>query len=200
MASIPSMSMRWLADCRRKLLLILERAHGGQCTELMVEGGDAHARNGGEFFHVQRFGVVGAEPGDGSCGSVAEIAGGGDGAEAFALRRAKDAVDDFALDQVAEKGNVLGGVEKVDEPSAGARANRRWFRRRRCPRDAMEVSGSGRSSRLEDLADGGHIEPEKHGEQRDLFRGFDDLALGGNIDGGQKEGRTVAEVDVAVRG
>ncbi len=94
-----------------KLLLILERAHGGECAELMMEGGDSHARNRGELLHVERAGEVGAEPGYGSCGSVAEIARGGDGSEALSLWRAQDAVDNFPLYQWAEKGNVLWRVE-----------------------------------------------------------------------------------------
>ena len=88
-------------DLQTELLLILERAHGGQRPELVVEGGYAHARDLGEFFHAQGLGEVGAKPGDGACGSVTQIARGCDGAEAFALRSAEDPVEDLALDQVA---------------------------------------------------------------------------------------------------
>ena len=85
----------------------------------MVERGYSHSRNLRKFLHVQRLGVVGPEPGDGSCRSVAQVACRGDGAQPFSLRGAQDAVDDFTLDQVAEKRNILGSLEKLDQPRAG---------------------------------------------------------------------------------
>ncbi len=60
--------MRWGP---RKLKRILERAHRGQCAELVMEGGHSHARNLSKFLYAQRLGEVGPEPCDGSGRSVA---------------------------------------------------------------------------------------------------------------------------------
>src|SRR5260370_27756573 len=94
---------------------------------LMVQRRHTHSRNCCEFLHVQRLGVIGPEPCDRSCGSVTEIACRGDGAEAFSLWGSEDAVDDLALDQMAEKGYVLRNFEKLDQPSAGAQQTDRRF-------------------------------------------------------------------------
>ena len=88
-------------------------------TELMVKRRYSHPRDRREFLHAQRLGIVGSEPGDRSRRPVTEVACRRDGAEALALRRSEDAVHDFALDQVAEKRNVLGSIEKLDQPEAG---------------------------------------------------------------------------------
>src|SRR6266480_1154585 len=103
-----------------KLLLVLQRAHCRQRTELMVERRHAHSCGRREFLHMQRFGVVGSEPSDRSCSSVAQIASRCDGAESLSLRSSEDAVDDFTLDQVAEERYVLRSLEQLDEPGAGA--------------------------------------------------------------------------------
>lgn len=87
------------SDVQAQVLLILERAHGGECAEVMMERGDAHTGNLCEFFDSERFGVVIAKPGDGLGGSVALLAESGDGAEVLALRAAQQAVDDFTLDK-----------------------------------------------------------------------------------------------------
>jgi hypothetical protein len=68
---------------------------------------------------VQGLGVVGSKPCDGAYGAVAEVARGCDGAEAFALRSAEDAVEDFALDEMTEERYVLGNIEKIDQSGAG---------------------------------------------------------------------------------
>ncbi len=74
-----------------KLLLVLQGAHGGERTELMVQCRYAHPRHGGEFFNAQGLGVVQPEPLDCLGGAVALLAERGDGAEMFSLRTAKQA-------------------------------------------------------------------------------------------------------------
>src|ERR1035441_2426479 len=54
-----------------KLFLILKRTHGGQHPEMMVQRGDAHARDFREVFHPQRLRIVRTDPGDRSCRSMA---------------------------------------------------------------------------------------------------------------------------------
>jgi hypothetical protein len=49
---------------------------------------------------------------------VALISQRGNRTKACALRSARDSVDYFALDQAAQKRNVLRRVEQVDEPAA----------------------------------------------------------------------------------
>ena len=125
----------------------------------MVQGGYAHAGHGCEFFDAQGFGIVEAEPLDCFGGAVALLAERGDGAEMLSLRGMEQAVDDFALDQVAEEWNVLRGVEKVHE--AGT-----------CVEEFDGGGAYGHSARFggffaqrkfllaEDLADGRHLEAE----------------------------------------
>ena len=141
-----------------------------------MERGDTHARNICEFLHAQRLGVVCLEPGDCARGSVAEIARGCDGAEAFSLWSSENAVDNFALDQVAQEGNVLGSFEKIDEPGAGVeQADRRL-----AYSNSARLSGGSDVQEIfaaDDLTHGWHIETKKHGEQGNSFRGFDDLTL-----------------------
>ncbi len=45
---------------------------------------------------------------------------GRDGTEVFSLWSSEQAVDGFTLDQVAEKRNILGNFEKIDQPCTGA--------------------------------------------------------------------------------
>ena len=49
-------------DVQPELFLILQGTHCGQRPELMVQSGYAHAGHGGEFLHVQWFGVVQPQP------------------------------------------------------------------------------------------------------------------------------------------
>jgi hypothetical protein len=151
-----------------ELLLILERAHCRQPTELMVQRRHSHSRNCCKFLHVQWLGVVGPEPGDGSCGSVTEIAGRGDGAEASSLWASEDAVNDFALDQMAEKRYVLGSLEKLDQPGAGAQQADRGF----TDSNSTALNGDFWFRKIfpaKDLPHCSHIESEKHRKQGDLF-------------------------------
>src|SRR5215472_12228299 len=105
-----------------KLLLVLKRAHCGEGAEVMMERRYSHSRYVGEFFDTQRFRVVRSQPCHGLGGFVALLSEGGDCAEMTSLRMAKQAIDDLALDQAAEEGDVVGCVEKVDE--AGARTEK----------------------------------------------------------------------------
>ena len=91
-----------------QLLLILQRTHGGQRAEMMVQRGHAHSRDFREIFHSQRLGVVCPDPRDGFCGAMALISQRCDRAQARALRPAKNSVNDFALNQTAEKGMSCG--------------------------------------------------------------------------------------------
>src|SRR5713101_10117895 len=127
----------------------------------MVERRHSHSRNCSKFLHVQPLGVVCPEPSNRSCRPVTEVACRCDGTQAFSLRRSEYTVDDFTLDQVAEKGNILGSLEKLDQSRARAQQSDR--------RDTNSKSASlSRGFRFrkvvpaEDLAHCGHIEPEKY--------------------------------------
>ena len=98
---------------------------------------------------------------------------------------------------MAEEGNVFGGVKKVDEAGAGGEETDGGF----ADGEAAGSDGGfgfGKIFAAEDLADGGHIEAQKHGEHGELLGGFEDLALRGDVDGGEQEGGAVAEVLDAV--
>ena len=109
------MEHAFAGDVQAQMLLILQRAHRGERTELMMQGGYAHASHGGELLDAERFGVIQAEPFDGLRRAMALLPQGGDCAEMFSLRAAEQAIDDFALDQAAEEWNVAGRIEKVHE-------------------------------------------------------------------------------------
>src|SRR6266481_9990050 len=47
-----------------QLFLILQRAHCDKRSELMMERGNAHPCGRCEFFHMQRLGKVGSQPGN----------------------------------------------------------------------------------------------------------------------------------------
>ena len=110
---------------------------------------------------MQGLGVVGAKPGDGACGAVAEVARGCDGAETFALRSAEDAVEDFALDKMAEERDVLGSIEKIDQSGAGVEQADGGF----ANRDSAVLNGGCRLGKFfaaEHLAHSGHVETQNH--------------------------------------
>ena len=130
---------------------------------------------------MQRFGVVGSEPSDRSCSSVAQIASRCDGAESLSLRSSEDAVDDFTLDQVAEERYVLRSLEQLDEPGAGAQQSGRGLANSQSP-PLRRAFAFWQIFPAQDLPHCRHVKPEKHREQGHLFRGFDDLASNGNID------------------
>jgi hypothetical protein len=48
-----------------QLLLILQRTHRRQGTEMMMERRDGHARHPSQFFHAKRFRIMGLDPGKG---------------------------------------------------------------------------------------------------------------------------------------
>src|SRR5467141_1658747 len=103
-----------------QLFLILQRAHCGKRAELMMEGGNAHPCGRCEFFHMQRLGKVGSQPGDSSRRSLTQIATRRNGAQSFRLRRPEYAVHDFTMNQVAQKRNVLRRVKKIEQSTTGA--------------------------------------------------------------------------------
>ena len=112
---------------------------------------------------------------------MAYIACGGDGAKALPLRGSQDAVVDFTLDLVAEKRDILGSFEKVDEPGAGVDQARGSLTDSK-PTRLSRSFGFGKIFPAYHLAHSVHVKAQKHREQRSLLRGFSDLTFGGNID------------------
>src|SRR6267154_1037986 len=113
-----------------QLFLILQRAHCGKRAELMMEVGNAHPCGRCEVFHMQRLGKVGSQPRNSSCCSLTQIATRRDGAQPFRLRRLKDAVHDFTLNQVAEERNVLRRLKKLKQPATCAQQSEGRFTHR----------------------------------------------------------------------
>src|SRR5271165_5765111 len=102
-----------------KLFLILQRTHRGQFPKMMVECRNTHACNGREIFHSNRFCVVRLNPGNGLRRALAVISQRRNCAEPRPFGSLQNAVDDFSLDQVAEKGDVLGRLQEVHQTAAG---------------------------------------------------------------------------------
>ena len=160
---------------KAEAFLVLKGAHGGEGAEVVVEGGNAHLGEGGEVFDAEGFVVVGLEPGDGAGGAVALFAEGGDGAQVFAEGALEEAIDDFALHEGAEEGDVAGGVEEVEQAGAGGE----HFDRGGADGHAARAEGGGCGEELllhEDFADGGHVELDDEAEEGFCDRGLGNLA------------------------
>src|SRR5580698_2246356 len=168
-------------DVETQLLLILQRAHGGERAELMMQRGDAHARDLSELFDAQWLGIVFAQPGYGFCGAVALFAQGGNGAQVFADGSTQQAIEDFALKQTAEEWNVLWSVEKIDETCAGGEefdrgdAKSHAARAGRCfCREELILA--------EDFAHHRHFELESHAKDGRLRAGLRYLTQNWHVD------------------
>src|SRR5207253_2142693 len=86
---------------------------------MMMQGRDTHLRHGCEFVHTQRLSVIGSEPGDDLGGPMTLLTERRDGAQMFSLRASKQAIDDLPLYQIAEEGDVVWGVEQIQQPGTG---------------------------------------------------------------------------------
>jgi len=84
----------------------------------MVQRGYAHARDFREIFHPERIRIIRPDPAGRFCRSVAPLSQRGNRSKACSLGAARDPVDDLALNQAAEKRNVLRRVEQVNQPAA----------------------------------------------------------------------------------
>jgi hypothetical protein len=105
------------------------------------------------------------------------------------LRGAENAIDDLTLDQIAEKRNILGSLEKLDQASAGA--EQPGCRFTHCESARGRCFGFRQFFPADDLSHCRHIQAQEHGEQGNLFRGLNDLTLGRNIDRRQEIGPLV---------
>ena len=175
-----------------KLLLILKRTHGGQRPEMMVQRGHAHARDFREIFHPQRLRVVRPDPRDRFCRPVALISQRCNRSKARSLRPSKDSVDDLALNQAAEKGNVLRRVQQVHQPAACAEKFRRGLTRRHGRTVRRRLSHLNLLP-AEKLPDHGHFELERHRQAGRLFTCLDHLADDRQIDRRQQESRRIVD-------
>lgn len=98
-----------------ELLLVLKRTHGSERAKMMVERGDSHARDFGQVFDAQRLCEIRTHPRDCFRRPMALISESGDSSKAGALRSAEDSIDDFALNQLTKKGNILWRVQQIHE-------------------------------------------------------------------------------------
>ncbi len=176
-----------------KLLLILKRAHCGQRTELMMQSRYAHARHGGEFLNAQRLSVVAPEPLDYLGGAMALLAERCDGAKMLSLRAAQQPVDDFTLDEIAEEGNVLRRIEKVNK--AGSRLEK--LERSDADSHGACIGALPAEVKLRlrvDFANRRPLKLENHTKHGHFFRRRGYLAENGQIDRGEQEVAAVALV------
>ena len=173
-----------------KLFLVLKRTHGSQHPEMMVQRGHAHARDFREIFHPERLRIVRPDPGDRFCRSVALLSQRCNRSKACSLRTAEDSVDDLALNQATEKGNVLRRVQQVHEPAARTKK----FHRGLAGSHARTVRR--RFSHLnffpaEKFPDYGHFEFERQRQAGRLFTCLDHPADDRQIDGREQESRRI---------
>src|SRR5277367_1895823 len=118
---------------------------------------------------------------------------GSDCAKMLSLRAPKQSIDDFTLDQAAEKWNVLRRLKQVHQPGTCVQE----LDRSDTYRHAAGISRLLAQMKLllrENLPDHRHFESEQQTEHRFPFSCRDHLADNGKIDRRQQEVRTVAYV------
>src|SRR5689334_12636211 len=84
-----------------------------------MQGGDTHAHHFGQFLHTKRLGVIRADPGDRFRSPLTLFAERGDGAKARTHGSAEDAVDNLALDEIAEEWDILRLIQEVHQTATG---------------------------------------------------------------------------------
>jgi hypothetical protein len=158
--------------------------------------------------HPQRLCVIRSDPGDrfrravalsASRTTAARVAActllvprGGDGSKPRAFRSTKNPVDDLALNQAAEEGNIIRNPQQANEPAACAEEFRGRF--------AGRHGGiAGRSLGNPDLlpaqnfTDNGHFEFQRHRRTGRLFTRLNDLTDNRQIDRRQQVSRLAIE-------
>jgi hypothetical protein len=111
-----------------KLLLKLERTHGCEAAEVMVEGRSTHPGHRCKIIHVQCLLVVLTQPIDRLCCSMALVSQCSNGTQAISLCPLKESVDDLSLEQLAKERDILRRIEKLNH--AAALLHRSELRRR----------------------------------------------------------------------
>ena len=182
-----------LARCLQpELLLILKRTHRSERAKMMMERGDSHACHFCEIFDAQRLCEIRTHPRDCFCCAMALISERGDGSKASALRSAQNSIDDFALDQVAEKWNVLRSVQQIYETAASVEEL------------GCGLAGGhgricgGRLRRMnlfpaQEFSNHGHFELEYESEIGHLFAGFNHVADDGQIERSEQIARFIED-------
>ncbi len=99
---------------------VLQRRGGGHRLEVMVEGGDAHARLFRQCFHVQRRGEVAVHVAQHLADAAAVAVARGQGAQRPALLAAQHAVDDLAHDLRAEHARLHRRAQRLQQADHGA--------------------------------------------------------------------------------
>ena len=80
---------------------------------MMMQGGHTHPRHAGQFVQAHRFSIVVPDPRDGFRSPVALISYGRDRSKASTRRTAQEPVDDLALNEGSEEGDVLRCRQQV---------------------------------------------------------------------------------------
>ena len=101
-----------------KLFLKLQRAHGCEAAEVMVEGRSTHPGHRCKIIDVQCLLIVLTQPIDRLCCSIVLISQCGNGTQAIALRPLKEPVDDLTLEQLAKEWNILRCIEELNHAAA----------------------------------------------------------------------------------
>src|SRR5690348_12176107 len=101
-----------------ELLLVLKRTHRSQRAETVVQSGNSQVRNFREFFNTQRLGIVRDDQCNRFRCAVALISERCHCAQARSRTSPEDSVDNFALDQAAQKRNVLRPLQQIQQAAA----------------------------------------------------------------------------------
>src|SRR6201996_237480 len=161
-----------------------------QYTEMMMQCRYTHASELSQIFHAHRLRVVVSDPGDRSRGTMALISRGCNGSKASAFRSTQKPVNDLALNEAAQKWNILRVREQIQQPAAGAQQFDRDHasnHRRRFSRQLGNVD----FFPAEKLTDYRHLQFESQGQHGFCRTCFDHLANDRQVDRGQKESRPV---------
>jgi hypothetical protein len=163
---------------------------------MMMERRYAHTGHVGEIFDAERPGIIRSDPGNGFGRAVALLSQRGDRPQARAFGATQDPVNDLALNQAAEKRNVLRAAEQVHEAAAGAEELRRGFAGGHC-----RAAGSRFRHRnfltAEKLSHHGHLELERQNQAGLRLARIDHAADHRQIDSGKKESRGIVDENIA---
>jgi hypothetical protein len=102
----------FLSGLKAQQLLVLQRAHGSQRAELVMEDRHPHSGDVGQLLHVQRLRVIGSKPSNRSCRSFAEVTARSDSADAARLRCLPQALEYLQQEQ---NGMNVSWMEKITD-------------------------------------------------------------------------------------
>ena len=160
-----------------KLFLKLQRAHGSEAAEVMVEGRSTHPGHRCKVIHVQCLLVVLTQPIDRLSCPIVLVSQCSDGTQTISLRSLKKPVDDLTLEQLAKEGNVLRSIENLNHAAARCKEFYRRLTEHHAARSGRRC-GNRHLVGMKNVTDHSHIELEEEREVRPFFVPWGPMGMG----------------------